>query len=416
MFEKIKNYFKGKLPSRSKAGYNSFPISFGKTFTVDAQGDIVYASCIEILAKNMAQVKWGLYDQNNEEINNAMAIYRSVMNLEPYPGINAYDFWEYMEKQRLGTGNAIAYICPSESGLAAPQYLIPLDSSCFNIYWDNANILEAKRKIVYEYRDPVTHEVFYMLPDELIHLKAFSANGIVGRRAVDVLRGSLQSKATAKGNLVSSVEAGFNGTIVITYTSNLSQMQQQELQRKVQENLKNSNRAVLPLPVGMTAQNINNDIKGQAEAMIGMDNQEISALFGVPLAMLNLSGGYGNASFNESQMAQFYTQTVMPIISKYSNELTLKLLTSKQRINKGYKFASDADAFDSLDAKSKSSVLVAYKANGIITANEARASLKYTPSKDETADQLQSMNAKGSTVGQHTGGDEGGRGNEKEEK
>lgn len=413
MFEKFKNYFKGKAP-KTENGYNFSTVGVGKTFQVDAHGDIVYASCIEILAKEMAQIHWGLYDKHNEEVENAMAMYQSVMNLQPYPGINAYDFWEYMEKQRLTTGNAIAYIKPNEMGFVAPACLVPLDSTCFNIYWDNANILDAKRKIIYEYRDPVSQQTFYMLPDELIHLKAFSANGIVGRPALKVLGQTLRSKATAKSNVEGSVDAGFSGTIILTYTSDLKTSQQQALQKKVQENLRNSNRAILPLPVGMTAQNINNDIKSQAESLIGIDNQEISAFFGIPLAMLNLSGGYGNASFNESQMAQFYTQTVLPIVRKYASELSLKLLTAKQQ-NKGYRFDSDADAFDSLDAKSKSSVLVAYKANGIITANEARASLKYVPSTDESADKLIGVNTGGSTVGQHIGGDEGGRGNNEED-
>ena len=57
-------------------------------------------------------------------------------------------------------------------------------------------------------------------------------------------------------------------------------------------------------------------------------------------------------------------------------------------MNKGYRFDDASDVFDRLDAQSKSSVLATYTGAGILTPNEARASLQYPRSDDPAADKL----------------------------
>lgn len=386
MFEKIKDLWYGKAAS-SVVNAPLTQVGYGRTITVDAKGDIVYATCVEILAKQMAQVKWGLYSADNAEIAPLMRAFHYTLNVSPYPGITAYDFWAYMEKQRLGLGNALAYIQCNDKGLL--ENLIPLDAANVTVYWDNKNVFEGKRRIVYEYIDPVSRQTVVMLPEEVLHLKAYSANGIAGRSALSVLRDTLQSNAEVEGALRSAVSNGFHGTIILQYTSDLSQQKQEILQKKVATLLSNPNRSILPLPVGMTAQNITNDIKAYHDTLKTANAQAISSFFGVPLVMLNIGGGTGMATFSSNQITQYYNLTVAPIVQAYANELTLKLLLRSQ-INKGYAFDSANDAFDYLDPASKASVLSSYKSQGIITANEARHSIKYSKREEEEADQLAS--------------------------
>lgn len=405
MFESIKNYFQG-VPKATK--YNTVSVGHGRTIPVDANGDMVFATCIEILAKQMAQIKWGLYGKDNKEIESVMQLMNFALNVQPYPGISAFDFWKYIETQRLSYGNAFAYI-KVEADL---KYLIPLDAAGFNIYWDTENILEGDRKIIYEYRDSVTKKTFTFLPEEILHFKAFSANGIVGRPAIRVLRDTLNSNAEVESALRSAVSNGFHGTIVLQTVADLSQAKKKELQNQISELMANSNRTILPLPPGMQATNIANDIQQYYELLKTTNAQAISSIFGIPLVMLNIGGGTGMATFSTNQITQFYNLTVAPIIAQYANELTCKLLTRKQA-NKGYAFDSANDVFDFLDAQAKASVLVSYKANGILTANEARASLLYSASDDEVADRLISATTAGGTLGDNEGKD-GGRGNTNE--
>ncbi len=398
MFTKIKNYFRGSAYQKVKT--QVYPVGRGVRINVDANGNMVFATCVEILAKNLAQMRWGLYGPDNTEMNTVMALYRKALNLQPYPGINAFDFWNYMEKQRQG-GNAYAYLKFDNGEL---KYIVPLDNTYMRVYWDDANILEGKRKIIYEYQDTVRHESFTFLPEEILHLKAYSINGIIGRPAINVLFDTLKADADVEGALRSGVQNGFDGTIVLSYTSDLSDSKQRELQNRVKELLANSNNTILPLPAGMTATNIKNDIKSTFDSLKTTNAQAISSFFGIPLAMLNIGGGAGMATFSTNQLMSFYSGTIAPIVKQYADELTVKLLTGRQ-ISKGYCFDTANDVFDMLDAQTKATVLCAYKGAGILSANEARASLQY-PAK-AGGDELITVGT-GGTLGDNAGKNGGG--------
>ena len=398
MFDKIRNYFKGSAYQKHET--QIFPVGRGFRVNVDANGNMVYATCVEILAKNLAQMRWGLYGPDNSELNTILPLYRKALNLQPYPGINAYDFWNYMEKQRQG-GNAYAYLKFENGEL---KHMVPLDNLYMKVFWDDANILEGKRKIVYQYTDAMTQQNFVFLPEEVLHLKAYSINGIVGRPAIDVLFDTLKADGEVESALRSGVANGYDGTIVLSYTSDLSDAKQRELQNRVKDLLANSNNTILPLPAGMTATNIKNDIKATYDSLKSYNAQAISSFFGIPLAMLNIGGGAGMATFSTNQLMSFYSGTIAPIVKQYADELTVKLLTGRQT-SKGYQFDTANDVFDMLDAQTKATVLCAYKGAGILSANEARASLQY-PAKDG-GDELITVGT-GGTLGDNAGRNGGG--------
>lgn len=405
MLDRFIDLFKGH--AQGQGSKQVMPVGRGITITVDAKGDMVFTTCIEILAKQIAQLKWSLYGSDNKEVETLMKQFRFALNQSPYPGINAFDFWGYMEKQRLSTGNALAYIATNDMGFL--QHLVPLDGSRVKIYWDNANVFQGKRKLVYEYNDPVSNQTYTMLPEEVLHIKAFAANGIVGRPAIQVLRDTLQSNAEVEGALRSAVANGYHGTIILQYTSDLSLKKQMELQTNVGNLLKTGKNSILPLPVGMTATNIANDIKPYYDVLKTANAQAISSFFGIPLVMLNIGGGTGMATFSSNQITQYYNLTIAPIIQAYANELSVKLLTRNQ-LNKGYTFDNAGDAFDFLDPQAKASVMCSYKSAGILSADEARTSLKY-PTRGGAADELTSANVANQGALGDSPNNEGGRGN-----
>lgn len=405
MLDRFIDLFKGH--AQGQGSKQVMPVGRGITITVDAKGDMVFTTCIEILAKQIAQLKWSLYGSDNKEVETLMKQFRFALNQSPYPGINAFDFWGYMEKQRLSTGNALAYIATNDMGFL--QHLVPLDGSRVKIYWDNANVFQGKRKLVYEYTDPVSNQTYTMLPEEVLHIKAFAANGIVGRPAIQVLRDTLQSNAEVEGALRSAVANGYHGTIILQYTSDLSLKKQMELQTNVGNLLKTGKNSILPLPVGMTATNIANDIKPYYDVLKTANAQAISSFFGIPLVMLNIGGGTGMATFSSNQITQYYNLTIAPIIQAYANELSVKLLTRNQ-LNKGYAFDNAGDAFDFLDPQAKASVMCSYKSAGILSADEARTSLKY-PTRGGAADELTSANVANQGALGDSPNNEGGRGN-----
>ena len=402
IFNKIANYFRGY--PRNDHGPVA-PVGIGNRVMVDINGDLTYATCVNILSQAIAQCRWSIYDRSSNAVPEASPGFKKVLNVRPYPGINAYDFWEYMERQRLTLGNAFALI--RYKGLYL-THLAPLDASNVTVMWDDANLLDGQRQIVYLYRDPRDSRTYTILPEEILHFKAYSSNGIVGRPAIDILRSAMAASAEVESALRTAVSNGFAGTIMLQYTSDLSASRAKELQTQVMELLKTKDRTILPLPVGMTAMNIANDIRSYYETLKQSKMEDISALFGIPLALLNKSGGTGAATFSETQMMNFFSMTIQPIITRYACEMTGKFLTTQQQQD-GLTIATENDVFDSLDASGKASVLCSYTGAGILTPNEARLSLKYPKSDDKGADILTQRGGTGA-LGDSPGNEQGNEG------
>lgn len=80
------------------------------------------------------------------------------------------------------------------------------------------------------------------------------------------------------------------------------------------------------------------------------------------------------------------------------------------------RFGTVNDVFDTLDAQSKASVLCSYTGAGILTPNEARASLKYPRLDTPEADMLTQRGgtgALGDSPGEEQGNEGGENGNDR---
>ena len=75
MFESLKNYFTGSVWRQSSTRTQIFPVGQGRRINVDANGDLIYSTCIEILARQIAQNEWGLYAKGNDEAGGLAAKY-----------------------------------------------------------------------------------------------------------------------------------------------------------------------------------------------------------------------------------------------------------------------------------------------------------------------------------------------------
>lgn len=403
LLDKFLNFFKG--PAAKAIRYETMPIGVGTRKSVSADGDLAFITCIEILAKYMAQTSWSVYGKDNKEVEDIMARYGRTLNYQPYTGVNAYDMWHYMETQRQIWGNAYAYIDMDKKGVL--RNFIPMDAACVTLLWDDKELLSGDRKLYYQYIDERIGADFVLPAEQVFHVKAHSANGLIGRRAGAVLSQALAGNAEVESALRSTVATGFSGTILLSMSSDLNETRQKAVQEKVKKLMENSGSVLLPLPPGLKADNIPNNIKDYYEILRKTNVEAISAFFGVPLMLLNIGSGAGVGTFSTNQMTQFFQGTIQPIIREYALELSAKLLTWRQ-IGQGYKFDSSADIFDFLDAQAKASVISAYVGGGVLTPNEARASLLYPASDDPLADRLTQRG--GGLLGD-SAENEGGKGN-----
>lgn len=99
--------------------------------------------------------------------------------------------------------------------------------------------------------------------------------------------------------------------------------------------------------------------------------KQIAAAFGIKPHQLGDLERSTNSNI-EHQTKEFYVDTLQPILTAYEQELTFKLLTSKE-VNEGYFFRFNVDSILRSQSKERAEYLKTLVEGGIMTSNEARA-------------------------------------------
>lgn len=245
------------------------------------------------------------------------------------------------------------------------------------VYINNTQeITEAK--IIYEYRDPERGDVFTMLPDEILHLKANTVNGIIGVPTASVLSSIIQENDLAASYLQEIYNNGYSGVMVLSYVSDLSVEKRKALLAQVKEVLNSQGSRMLAIPNNIEAKILGpTNIDPSYLNLRDRGVRKIAGYLGIPLFLLNEENNAGTSAMTSAQASAFYASTLRPIIKQYCCELTAKLLTTKQ-IADGYRF-DDADifGFGYLSANERTDNFVKLTAAGILTVNEVRGEMGY---------------------------------------
>jgi HK97 family phage portal protein len=386
MINKIKNFFTGNVNTKTvkkDIGADEhdvyIPVS-GRSFSY-RETDNTIAICAKILAESMATVSYGLYDLSNKRQNDEM--YRVALSVKPNKYQNSVEFWKLIEKNRVIHGNAYAYIDWAPSGEV--KNLVPLDPVYMRAYINNTETwLDAD--LVYEYQDSTRGKTYTFLPDELLHFKANSNNGIMGVPAYDSLYEIVRGNNIASGYIDEIYKNGYAGVMTLSYTSDLSVAKRKELVTQIKEVLNHQGSRMLAIPVGMEAKvQGGNGIDGKTYVDLRNEGvKRIAAFMGIPLFMLGLGDSAGSNAMTSAQKSAFYNTTLKPIINQYACELTSKLLTYKD-VRKGIHFDNDdISGFGLLTADERVKVLTQLAAAGILTVNECRDDIGYDRYVDET--------------------------------
>jgi len=100
--------------------------------------------------------------------------------------------------------------------------------------------------------------------------------------------------------------------------------------------------------------------------------EEIAAAFKVPLFMID---GSAEKLDIEQLTLLFRTNTIGPKVAMYVAELTAKLLTTDEILNKGFKIEFDTSVIIEMDYTKKVTTIKEQVVNGLMTPNEAAAKL-----------------------------------------
>lgn len=259
----------------------------------------------------------------------------------PNEVMTRYDYERLMQCNLDLCGNAYAWIC-RDSRTGRPEELIPLLPDHVTPYLDLSGTLW------YVYTHPRTGEITKLAPEDVLHYKAYSQDGITG---ISILRRASMSISTGlaaqryqgdlyansgrpSGVLKTATDLSGKPDVPIQNAKGETELvSRKELIRREWEKVhsgpgKGFRTAVLDLGLDYTPIAMNN-----AEAQFVESEEyrvaDVARFFGVPLYLLN--AGKQAYSSNEQNSIDFVKHTVLPLVVQREQEDSWKLLLPKER-------------------------------------------------------------------------------------
>lgn len=336
----------------------------------------VYA-CIDRLSKDIAKLPIKMYqevDGSKQKVSDHPLLPK--LKLRPNEFMSAYSYRVALETQRNLYGNAYAYIDFDRKGQVRGLY--PLHAPDMKIIVDDKNILPTKQKIWYEYSG--FGGVYRFKPDQILHYKGLTTDGMVGISPIESLRHIVENSKASQSYINNFFKNGLSAKGIIQYTGDLDPKSEAKLIERFQRTssgLKNAHK-IFAMPLGFQFQALNLTM---ADAQF-LENSEltirqIAAAFGIKMHQINeLSRAtYNNAA---EQQSEYYKESLLPILTMYEQEDTYKLLLNSE-IESGRYLKTNVDAILRTDAKTRYEAHRIAIQSGFLTPNEVREREELSP-------------------------------------
>ena len=336
--------------------------------------EIVVYICIKILAETISKLPLKIY-QDNGGIKKATNHYLyPLLKLRPNPYMSASDFWKCVEVNRNLYGNSYVWLDFVSKGRNAGkiQGFYPLNPLQMQIWCDDVGLLSSKNSIWYIYNDNMgaPHK---LQSSDLLHFKGLTGNGIVGFSPIEMLKNSIENAKAAEKFLNNSYKNGMQSKGIVQYVGDLNLEAKKTFRDEFEEmssGLDNVNRISL-LPIGYQFQPISLTMTdAQFLENTKLTEQQLSAAFGVKLHQLNELVKSSYSSTSEANR-EFYTDTMLAILTGYEQELTYKIFLTSE-LQKGFYVKFNADVILRADAKTRYASYALAIQNGVKTPNECR--------------------------------------------
>ncbi|NNG67336.1 phage portal protein [Caldanaerobacter subterraneus] len=331
-------------------------------------------ACIRILSEAVAKFPLKIYQDQNRKRKAVDHYLYPLLKLRPNPYMTAFDFWKCVEAQRNTYGNAFVWLEMPTRGRNAGKIsaLWPLDANKVQIWVDDKGIFSTQSQIYYVFTDNLGNQ-YKLLPDEILHFKGFSLDGIAGISPIQYLRNTIENAGNAEQFLNNSLKGGMTVKGIVHYIGDLNPEAEQKFREKFEQmanGLQNVNRIAL-LPIGYQFQPI---ALTMADAQFLENTQltikQIASAFGIKNHQLNDLDRSTHTNILEQQR-EFYIDTLLPILTMYEQELTYKLFTNSE-IEQGYYVKFNVDSVLRADISTRYEAYQKAIQSGFLTPNEVR--------------------------------------------
>lgn len=303
------------------------------------QVSTVYA-CVSVLSKFLAMLPLHiktLRADGGKNISTTHRLYKLLRN-RPNRWMTSFEFRQLLECHRQLRGNAYAYIVPTAgNGISE---LIPLHPDMVQPFIVDANgsasylnafspTPAAGSKLYYQHILANGGTVI-LDPDEIVHIKGISFNGIVGLNAIEQHRETIGLAMATEEHGARLFTNGAQIGGVFEHPGKLSTPAHDHLKKSLDEKTAGNHNAhkTLILEEGM---------KFSKVGMTGKDAQfletrkyqveDIARIFNVPLVLIGHSGDK-NATYASAEQffTSFATHTMNPIVGQWEQSLERDLL------------------------------------------------------------------------------------------
>ena len=155
---------------------------------------------------------------------------------------------------------------------------------------------------------------------------------------------------------------------------------------EIEKQARDNNRRMITLPIGFDLQKLDLTLAdSQFYELKKYSAQQIAAAFGIPTFYLNdlEKSSYANAAM---QNLQFYTSTLLYILSNYEQEMNRKLLDKKE-IMQGNGFKFNVSMILRGDPQQQAEIMQKLVSCGVYSPNDARRWLDQAPIDGDAGNQ-----------------------------
>lgn len=334
--------------------------------------EITVYTCIKILAETLGKLPLKIYQSTPDNQKRAVDHYLyPMLKNHPNPYMTAFTFWSCLETQRNIYGNSFAWLDIGKDGKIKGFY--PLYSPQMKIYVDDIGLISSAQSVWYVYTDNLGNK-YKIHPDNILHFKGLSTNGLVGLSTIEQLRATIENSKAQTRFLNTSYKKGVTASGILQYVGDLDEKSKDTQRRrfeKMTSGMENANRIAV-MPPGLTFQPLQLKMTdAQFLENTRFTVQQLTAAFGIKPHQVNDLTKSSYASVSESNR-EFYTDTMLAILTMYEQELSYKSFLPSE-IRAGYYVKFSADVILRGDTEKRYAMYKDAVQNMLKTPNECRA-------------------------------------------
>lgn len=335
--------------------------------------------CVDLISDTISKLPFYVMNDRTKEHLDRPDIY-NLLNLSPNPVMNGQQFKKLWITNMLLTGNG--YVVPTWRGLKVTE---------LNIFdKENVQIVQNDTsRIVYVVRNPFTKVERKLRYDEIIHLKAYTADGITGISPLTFARLTtevgLEQEAFQKafytnggrpdGVLKTATDLSNKQVAVKKTDGSTESVGMKEAMRRAWRaaHTGTDNRFdIAILDNGLEYQTIPQISPADMDFVNSktVNIEDICRFFKVPPYKLGV--GKQTYSNNEQASIEYITNTIIPIVTQIEQELTRKLLLDSE-IQRGLVVTCNVEAELRGDTNARANWYQKMEQMGVYTINEIRA-------------------------------------------